>query len=316
MSGRYYASDEYYDPETPSFSDYKGSAPTVTELMEKASKVEDKLFEAMCAEMDVVEGWVMSWHDREWYLDTADGDEVSEHTGGVTEAIEKGTKYDISDFQIAISSLASIGGDKIQLFNTFDTEVKNASDGLSPDVWDSEAASSFRHDFLNAYPDISETHGKLLGTLRGALEGYREALETTYKKYDEAMDAAIDACEAIIKTGSTNAKGLASTVLGASLNVAGIVYSGGGATMTFSLAGSGLSVESAALTGGGSTTDETRNNLVETINTAKSALDELDEKLSEGLGNDYDTVSGGRHNPDMKIDLPRPNFTYDGADPF
>lgn len=316
-SGMYYGGSGYYfDPPVPA-SDYVSDAPTKAQLEEKAATVEDKLWEAELTEMSWPDSWVMSIPSRDWLLGTADGDLVRELSGGVVSKVKECTKYDPVEFSNAVSALESIGQGEVALFNTFTTEIQNAKDGLDPDVWDSQAAASFRSEFLNAYDDIAESHVRLLGTLAGSLSGYREGLESTHKSMNEAMDAAIEACDAVIETGSGKAAGLLTAVISAVIAVAGTVYTGGTATaIAWSLGGSGFSVAATALTGGGGSRDEIQANVIKAIGDAKEKLNEFDTGVTEKLGADNTAVTNGRHDPKKKIDLPKPDFTYYGAEPF
>ncbi|HZE41075.1 MAG TPA: hypothetical protein VE172_19930 [Stackebrandtia sp.] len=311
LSGHYYASNEYYEPKTPKF-DYDSNAPTIHELMDKANTLEDKLYDLVCDEMGWPDGWVQSWVSRDSSADSAD---PTEKETGIKPALKKALKYNPSKLGTALGAINSVGDSGMQPFNKFSMEVDNAKDGLNPDVWDSKAATAFRHDFLNAYPDIADTHVMIVGTLAGALKGYHQALEDTHNTIDDALDAAIKACDQKLVSQDTYAKGLLTAVLSAVITIAGAVYSGG-ATLSFTLAGQGVSIASAALTSGGSTRKEIHSNILSTIHTAKKKLDEFDDELAKSLKEDYGNVSGNRHNPDMKVDLPRPSFVGYGAKPF
>ncbi|GAA4918877.1 hypothetical protein LX16_4443 [Stackebrandtia albiflava] len=315
LSGRYYGGD-YASPTPPDF-DYDGDAPTIEALKEKAATVEDRLWQAAVAEMPWFDGLVMGWYDREDLMDTADGDAVREASGGIVSKVEECTKYDPADFEPAVAALESIGGNGIRLFNSFGTEIDNAKDGLHPDNWDSAAADTFRSNFLNAYPDIAETHVMLVGTLSGAMDGYRTAVEDTHRTLDQIMDAAILSCDSIIGGQSAKAEAMATNVLSAAIAVAGTVYTGGGSTaIGFALGGSGVSVASSAFLGGGSTVDEVKANVLDSMQIAHDALDALGVELRDTLGEDYTTVLNGRHKPELRIDLPRPAFTIMGAEGF
>lgn len=303
-SGRYYASDDYYSPAVPE-ENYDGNAPTVDELIEQAKKTEDKLWEAKCTELGWIEGTI------EWLLP----DDITKSEPGydkhvaLIDKVKEVTKYDPAEFSSAISSLAKISEEK-HGFMVFSTEVENAKDALDPDKWDGDAARSFRKNFLNAYEDIRDTQVVLLGTLQGSLEGYQEALENTYESYAQVLKQSEEAAEAIVDGGASPANSLITAVLSAGIAVASAVATGGTA-LTFALAGSGISIGAAAMSAGGSTVNEIHENLFESLDTAKTKLDDLDAELVSALKSDLDMVVDGRHKAEANIDFPRPKFIDD-----
>lgn len=306
-SGRYYASDDYYDPKVPDY-EYSGPGPTVDELKEKANATDDKIYEATCAELGG--GWnPVTWLPRDWVEDSGDGSESTDYVM-VIEKIEKIAQYNPSKFTTAIASLNSLGKEG-KPFTTFNQEKDNALDGLSPTIWDGKAARDFRKNFLNAYQDIAATQLVYAGVLQGALEGYQASLEATYRDYMKIMDDTIAACEAVIESEGASSKSWETAGLSAAISIAsGLVTGAATIALRFTLAGAAVSVGSAWLDVGGEKVEKIYKAIMDSFDTSKGNLDTFDEELETALKSDLEKVKAGRHDPDADLDFPRPGFVY------
>lgn len=299
---------DYTDLPSCPDSTYESSAPTVAELKEKAETTDEKLLEAERTELGAVEG-LIAWVIPNSFVESVASDMGHE---SVTAMMDNLAKSEPSWYEHAVGSLQGIGDLGSSPFSQFQTEVNNAKDALHTDKWGGDAASAFRENFLNAYEDIADNQVQLLGTLLGAVEGYQEALEDTYRTYDEVMDATITACDSIIDGGSGDLVSMATAALSAVITIAGTVATSGGATaLKFALAGSGVSVGSAALSVGGNNTDDLWTNIRESFETADDALTELDTELAGALESDLAAVEEERAADGGKIELPRPAFADD-----
>lgn len=289
---------------------YSSSAPTPAELLTKAELTDDKLLEAEKAELGAIEGFVA------WIVPDSVITGTAEDMGFefVVDMVQDLTKSDPAWYQVAVDSLASIGqiGGDHDPFSRFKTEVNNARSALSTDKWDGEAARAFHDNFLDAYEDIADTQVQVLGTLAGAIEGYQEALENCFRKYDEAMDSTIAACDSIIDSGNGALVNLTTSVLSAAITIGGAVATGGSSTaIKFALAGGGVTVASAGFNVGGSDITSLWTNIREGFGTIEGTLNELDSELRDALESDHSAVEAERWEDGNKIQLPRPSFADD-----
>ena len=306
-------------PKRPDYP-YDGKAKSIGELLDKAQTVDDKLYEAACAELSWYDDWV-SWLPRDW---TEGGDGYV----FVVDKIKDVAKDDVSSYQGAIGSLATIkstedDGKNDNPLGKVGEQVGLAKHCLNPDKWDGDAAHDFTTKFLNTYPDVAATQIPLIDTLHQAVKGYQDALTSTYDSYDKVMDETINACNKIIQEESAKDTSVALAALQAAITI--LAVESGTAAIGYALADAGASIAASEVSvgevswdGEKDVTSDTRTGLVhytvlKALDDTYAHLTEFDDELSDKLGEDYETVSSGRYKRKMRLQLPRPGFADDPA---
>lgn len=291
--------------------------PTGSELRAKAKTAADRLQEALEHELSDSESPGTKLHNLIWgktssipYDPQAD---VTALTGN--EPVTYKTAAD------GIKNILQPGqGDG---FAALKKEFDNTGRTLNEADWSSEAADSFRRNFLDAYTDVAANQCQVAKELAQAAEGYHQALEATFTGIDQALTKAIEKAEEIIKEAGVNRREFILGVLGAFAGVGVMV-----ATLPISGAGSIvlLGVAQAISTVGpptskilfdGGNAKETCDDLKEALGKIKTDLDKVDAALAGGLNTDLAKIGDskpGSSAPEYlrtEFELPRPAFADD-----
>lgn len=288
------------------------ATPTIAQLRSKASTVDDLLYRAALVEMSAVKETMMSLVPRALI------DSVNDSMGYQTihAAVSEAAKVDADSFSDAADAVArAISPSLDSPFDGLESEINNIRDVVKPEMWDGEAARTYRSDHLNTYTDVAAQQMAALQELHAAMDGFHELLDSAYTNIDELLDSAKRALESIIDGGNGGqTESMLFARLTAVIGIAAAVGTGGTA-MAFAIAEGAVAVAQAALTGGGNTTTDIAGNTRDSVNKLKERIDEFDTELAKALRDDIDLIDsrlnirlGGRTKP---IEIPRPAFADD-----
>lgn len=276
---------------------YEGDAPTIEELQQKALVVDMALWLAYESEEGAFD-FLNPWSDE-----PLEGDGCV-----INQRMRELAVMDPDEYNTAIRCLEELlSGQKT--FDKFTSEVRRAEDGFGEAEWQGDAAENFRQNFLYEYPFIAGNQKMAVEELLGAVKGLQQAREAAHKKYNEIMDATIDACNQIVEANQAAEQNFVLTVFEAAVTAGATVVTGGGVTaLRWALAGGSLSVTASATALDGGDTKAVHKSCVAGLNSTYENLCDFDEKLEGKLSTDLELIEAARASKEADIDLPRPAF--------
>lgn len=281
----------------PNPEPYDGGAPTVDELNQKALWADMAIYLAYESEegtFDFLNPWSDEPLEGDGYL--------------INKRMRELAVVEPDAYNTAIRCLEELlSGQKT--FDKFIAEVRRAEDGFGEAEWNSDAAENFRQNFLYEYPVVAQNQATAVEELLGAVKGLQQAREAAHKKYDEIMQATIDACNQIIEAERAAEQNFVLTVFEAAVTIGATVATGGTATaLRWAIAGGSLSVTASATGLDGGETKKVHQSCVDALKATYADLCKFDEELEGKLSKDMGIIEAARASDDADIDLPRPAF--------